>query len=180
MDSFEWNKIFGAVLGTGLLVFGLKIVGGTLFHGEEPAKPGYVIAVAEPAADGKPAEAKPVVPLGVLLAKADKDLGMAKAKACAACHDFTKGGPNKVGPNLWGVVGRPMGAAAGFTYSDGFKAMGSKAWGYEELNMWLTSPKEYIKGTNMSFGGIHNDEARANMMAYLASLSDTPVAFPKP
>jgi cytochrome c len=151
-----------------------------MFHGEEPAKPGYIIAVAETTADGKPAEAAAVVPLGILLAKADKDKGMAKAKACMACHDFSKGGPNKVGPNLWDVVGRPMGAAPGFAYSAGFKAMGGKNWGYDELNTWLLAPKEYIKGTNMSYSGIHKDEERANVLAYLASLSDAPKPFPKP
>jgi cytochrome c len=180
MDSFEWNKIFGAVLGTGLLVFGLKIVGGTLFHGEEPEKPGYVIATASaetPGTGGEPAAA--AVPLPVLLAKADKDKGMAKAKACLACHNIEKGGANKVGPALWDIVGRPMGAAAGFAYSDGFKAMGGKNWGYEELDMWLKAPKEYIPGTKMAYSGISKDDERANVLAYLASLSDAPKAFPK-
>ncbi len=182
MDSFEWNKIFGAVLGTGLLVFGLKIIGSGLFAGEEPKKPGFVIATAEAqSADaGKTADAGPKATLGGLLAKADKGKGESGAKACGACHDFTKGGPNKVGPNLYGIVGKGMGKADGFAYSDAFKTMDGKSWTYEELDQWLASPKDMVKGTKMSFSGIHDDQKRADILAYLASLSDAPVAFPAP
>ncbi|MDE2383866.1 MAG: c-type cytochrome [Alphaproteobacteria bacterium] len=182
MDSFEWNKIFGAVLGTGLLVFALKLVGGGLFTTEAPEKPGFAIATAEAqtADAGTAAAAGPAASLGALLAKADKDKGAATAKACAACHDFTKGGPNKVGPNLYDVVGRGIGTAAGFGYSDGFKAMAGKNWDYDALNAWLKKPSDYIKGTKMAFAGIGKDEDRANVLAYLASLSDSPKPFPAP
>ena len=182
MDSSEWNKIFGAVLGTGLLVFSLKIVGGALFHGEAPEKAGFAIAVAEAQTADTSATpaAGPAVSVGTLLAKADKSKGEGLVKACMACHDFSKGGPNKVGPNLWDVVGRPMGSVAGYAYSDGMKAMGTKPWGYEELNTWLLAPSAFIKGTKMSFGGIKKDEDRANVIAYLASLSDSPKPFPAP
>ncbi len=179
--NIERNKIFGAVLATGLLVFGLKIASGALFHGEIPEKAGFAIAVAETAATGTGGgAAAPVVPLGVLLAKADKDKGMATAKACMACHSFDKGGANKVGPHLWDVVSRPMGTAEGFAYSEGFKTMAGKNWGYEELNAWLTAPKEYIKGTKMAYAGLSKPEDRANVLAYLASLSDAPKPFPAP
>jgi cytochrome c len=180
MESLEFNKIAGAVLATGLLVLGLKNLSAEVFHTEAPEKPGFVIAAAEaPAAtdDGKPAV---VVPIAQLLAKADPAKGMGVAKACQACHSFDKGGANKVGPALWDVVERPMGEAAGFAYSDGFKAMGNKPWDFDALNAWLIAPKEYIKGTKMGFSGIKNDESRANLIAYLASLSDAPKPFPKP
>ncbi len=181
MDSFEWNKIAGAVLGTGLLVFGLKLLGGGLFSSEIPAKPGFVIAVADAqTGDAKPADAGPAVSIGTLLAKADKADGENRTKACQACHDFTKGGPNKIGPNLYNVVGRAMGSVEGFSYSDDFKAMGHKPWDYETLNNWIKNPKEMAKGTKMAFAGIPNDQARANVLAYLGSLSDAPVPFPAP
>ena len=181
MDSFEWNKIAGAVLGTGLLVFGLKLVGGALFSGEAPAKPGFMIATAEvQSSDAKPADAGPAVSLGTLLAKADKANGEAKSKACLACHDFTKGGPNKVGPNLYDVVGRKIGSVEGFAYSDGLKGMHDKAWDYVELDGWVKNPKEMVKGTKMAFGGIANDQARADVLAYLGSLSDAPKPLPAP
>ena len=182
MDSFEWNKIAGAVLGTGLLVFGLKLLGGGLFSSEIPEKPGFMIATADAqSADAKPADAgAPALSLGTLLAKADKSSGEAKAKACQACHDFTKGGPNKVGPNLYNVVGRNMASVDGFAYSDGFKAMGGKPWDYEALNAWVKNPKEMVKGTKMAFAGIANDQARADVLAYLGSLSDAPKPFPAP
>ena len=181
MDSFEWNKIAGAVLGTCLLVFGLKLAGGGLFSAEVPAKPGYAIAVADTSAGAKPAaDAGPAVLLGTLLAKADKASGEVDTKACQACHDFTKGGPNKIGPNLYGVVGRPIGTAPGFSYSDGFKTMAGKNWDYASLNNWIKNPKEMVPGTKMAFGGIPSDKTRADVLAYLGSLSDSPVPFPAP
>jgi len=182
MDSSEWNKIFGAVLGTGLLVFSLKIVGGALFHGEAPEKAGFAIAVAEAQTADTSATpaAGPAVSVGTLLAKADKSKGEGLVKACMACHDFSKGGPNKVGPNLYDIVGRGVGTSAGFAYSDGFKAMAGKTWDYDMLNTWLKKPAEFIHGTKMSFAGIGKDDDRANVLAYLGSLSDAPKAFPAP
>lgn len=181
MDSFEWNKIFGAILGTGLLVFALKIVAGGLFSGEIPEKPGFAIAAAEaPAAGGEAAAPAPLAPIAPLLAKADKAKGEAGAKACAACHDFTKGGPNKVGPNLYNVVGREMGTEAGYSYSPAFTAEKGKKWDYDALNAWLHKPSEYMHGTKMGFSGIPNDQARADVIAYLSTLSDSPVPFPAP
>jgi cytochrome c len=179
MSSLEFNKIAGAVLATGLLVLGLKNFGSELFKTEAPEKPGYAIAVAE-ATPAEGAGAAAATPLPVLLAKADVGKGLAGAKACAACHSFEKGGANKVGPALWNVVGRKMGAAEGFAYSDAFKAMGDKPWDLETLSKWLDAPKAMVPGTKMAFGGIHNEQARADVLAYLNSLSDAPQALPKP
>lgn len=185
MDSFEFNKIAGAVLGTALMVFGLHELAGIIYHPHEPEKPGFVVAVpeGEAPAGGETAEAEPEAPaesLGALLAAADPAKGQAGFKACAACHDVTKGGPNKVGPNLWGVVGAMHGAHAGFQYSEAMAAKSGEPWTYEALNEFLTAPAKAIPGTKMSFGGIKKAQDRANILAYLATLSDAPVPFPAP
>ena len=180
MESLEFNKIAGAVLATGLLVLGLKNFGSELFHVETPEKQGYAIEVATTTPTDGAVAAPASVPLPILLAKADVEKGMGTAKACLACHAFEKGGANKVGPHLWDVVGRKMGSAEGFAYSEGFKAMGDKPWDLEALNTWLKAPKEFVKGTKMAFAGITKDQDRANVIAYLNSLSDAPKPLPKP
>ena len=182
MNSFEFNKMAGAVLGTALVVFGLRELAGAIYHSEAPEKPGFAIEVAEAATPGVEAggETAPVVPLGTLLATADAGKGEAAAKACAACHDFTKGGPNKVGPNLWGVVGRNHAAVAGFAYSDAMKAKAAEPWTYEALNQFIAAPKAHIPGTKMIFGGVKKEQSRADLLAYLQKLSDAPQPFPAP
>jgi cytochrome c len=183
MGNLEFNKIAGAVLGTALLVLGLKTVSAEIFRTEAPEKPGMAIEVAEavPAAGGDTGgAAAPAMPLGVLLAKADVAKGQAAAKACGACHVFEKGGANKIGPHLWDIVGRPIGGVADFTYSAGFKDYAGKNWTYEDLDHWLKAPKEMVKGTKMSYAGIKKDQERADVIAYLASLSDAPKPFPAP
>jgi cytochrome c len=178
MDSFEWNKIFGAVLGTALGVFGLSVLSEAVFHGEAPEKPGFAVVEAEAPAAGGGEAAGEAKPIGVLLASADVAKGAAGAKACLACHAFEKGGANKVGPALWDVVERPIGAHEGFAYSEQMAALKDKKWTYEELNAFILNPKAHIKGTKMAFAGIKNDAKRADLIAYLGSLSDAPKPFP--
>jgi cytochrome c len=181
MDSFEINKIAGAVLGTALVVFGLNELAGIVYHAETPEKPGFAVEVAEAATGEAPAEeAAPAVSLGTLLASADATKGQAVFKACAACHDVSNGGPNKVGPNLWGIVGRPHGVHEGFAYSEAMAALKDKPWDYAALNEFLLAPKKAVPGTKMAYGGLKKDEDRANLLAYLATLSDAPVPFPAP
>jgi cytochrome c len=180
MDSWTFNKISGAVLGTVLLVLTLSNLSGILFHVEKPSKdkPGYLIAVAEaetPGGGETPVEAKPI---GVLLASADAANGMKQFGACKSCHQPQKGGANGTGPALWDIVERPKASAAAFAYSEGLKAMSADKWTYENLNTFLTAPKAYVKGTKMAFGGIKSDAKRADLIAYLASLSDAPKPFP--
>jgi cytochrome c len=181
MNSFEFNKIAGAVLGTALMVFGLKEAAAIIYHSGKPEKPGFAVEVAETGAANQTGGAEAsAASLGTLLASADPKRGEAGAKACAACHIFTKGGPNKVGPNLWGVVGRPHASHEGFPYSEAMKTHASEPWTYEALNAFIASPKEAIPGTKMTFGGIKKDAARADLLSYLATLSDKPVPFPAP
>jgi cytochrome c len=180
MDSFELNKIIGAILGTCLGVLTINIAAGAIFAPVQPAKPGYDIAVPEqkPGGEGKPAEQEKQPPIEQLLANADVGRGENSAKKCAACHTFNKGGRPLVGPNLWGVVGRPKAAQEGFNYSAAEKAKGGN-WTIDELNQFITNPRAYIPGTNMTFAGIPRGSERADIIAYLNSLSDNPAPLPK-
>jgi cytochrome c len=175
-------KIWGAIFGSVLLVLGLQNLGGALFAVERPAadKQGFLIEVAEAETGDPAAGGGEAVPIGKLLASADATKGAAGAKACAACHSFEKGGANKVGPALWDVVERAKASHPGFEYSEGAKAQAGDKWTYDNLNAFLTNPKAYMQGTKMSFGGIKNDAKRADLIAYLASLSDAPKPYPAP
>jgi cytochrome c len=180
MNSWQFNKIAGAVLATALLVLGLQNISAGLFHAEKPSeeKPGFKIEVAEAAEAATGGEAAAAVPFATLLAKADPKKGAEVAKACLACHDVADGGPNKTGPNLWDVVERDMGKHAGFAYSQGMTAMAGQKWTYDNLNKFLLAPKEFVKGTKMAFGGVKSDAKRADLLAYLQSLSGSPKPFP--
>jgi cytochrome c len=182
MDSLFFNKVAGAVLGSGLLALGLGSLSDVIYHRAAPEKPGFLIATEEhsggEAAGGETAPA--TQSLGTLLAAANAEKGAGVAKQCAACHDFTSGGPAKTGPNLYDVVERDMGAAAGFAYSDGLKAMAGQKWTYDSLNTFITAPKEFVKGTKMAFGGVKSATQRADLLAYLATLSAAPKPFPAP
>lgn len=178
MDSFELNKILGAILGTCLFTLALNITAGAIFTPEKPAKPGYEIAVQEhPAGGDTGAKAAPEEPIAKLLASADTGKGQATAKACLTCHTFEKGGPARLGPNLWGVVGRPK-ASTGFDYSPAMKAKGGD-WTIDDLNAFLTNPKGFIPGTKMTYAGLARGSQRADVLAYLNSLADNPAPLPK-
>jgi cytochrome c len=178
MDSFEVNKILGAILGTCLGVLSINIAAGAIFAPGKPAKPGYDIVVPEQAPAGKPAEQEKQEPIEQLLAKADVARGESAVKKCQACHTFTKGGRNLVGPNLWGVIGRPKASEAGFNYSAALKAKGGN-WTIDDLNQFINNPRGFIPGTNMTFAGVQRGGERADVIAYLNTLSDNPAPLPK-
>lgn len=179
MDSFEINKILGALLFTCLVVLSLNIAAGSVFSPKKLEKPGYEIAIPEHAAPGAPeAPAAPAEPIETLLAKADTGRGEASSKKCATCHTFGKGEPNRVGPNLYGVVGRARAAVAGFNYSAAMKAKGGE-WSFAELNQFITSPKAFVPGTTMSFAGIPRPTERADLLIFLNSKSDSPAPLPQ-
>lgn len=178
MDSFEFNKVAGAVLGTCLAVLAISIASGAIFSPKVPAKPGFEIAVKEAAPAG--AEKKePEKPIAVLLASADVKKGEATAKQCQACHNLQKGAGAKIGPDLYNVVDRERASQPGFNYSSAMKAKGGK-WTFDELNKFLTNPRQYIPGTAMTFAGLARDNQRADVIDYLRTLSDNPVPLPKP
>jgi len=178
MDSFEFNKIAGAVLGTLVFVMGANFLSDLIFDSGSPEVPGYVIEVAE-SSDAQPADAAPEVPIATLLAGADLAKGEKVAKKCAACHTFDKGGANKVGPHLWNIVDRKAAEVADFKYSAAMAEFGQDhSWTFDELNGYLTSPKAHVPGTAMGFAGLKKDQDRADILAYLRSLSDSPVPLP--
>jgi cytochrome c len=178
MDSFELNKILGAILGTCLGVLSLNIAAGAIFAPTQPAKPGYEIQVPEqkPGGETKPSEEQQQ-PIEALLANADVKRGENSAKKCAACHTFNKGGRPLVGPNLWGVVGRPRASEPGFNYSAALKAKGG-SWTIDDINQFITNPKATVPGTNMTFAGVPRATERADIIAYLNSLADNPAPLP--
>jgi cytochrome c len=177
MNSFELNKILGALLACVLITLSLNITAGALFSPVKPAKPGYDIAVKETAGD-KAGPAAAEEPMEAMLASASVEKGQATAKQCGACHTFEKGGPNRVGPNLWGIIGRAKATEAGFNYSAAMKAKGGN-WGFGDLYAFLANPRGVVPGTNMTFAGLARGQQRADVIDYLNTLSDSPQPMPK-
>ncbi|NIY75803.1 cytochrome c family protein [Thalassospira sp. HF15] len=183
MNTMEINKIVAGVICAVLLVVVVGKVGGALVHPEELEAPVYPFsedvmagASAPAAAPAAPAGPEPIL---AMLASADLGQGEKVFKKCASCHDVEKGGPNKTGPNLYGIVGAAFAHKDDFSYSDGMANHGGN-WGFEELNEFLYKPRDYIDGTKMSFGGLKKASDRAAVIAWLNTLSDNPVELPDP
>ncbi len=181
MDSFEYNKLIGALLGVVFVVFSVGIISDSIFAAPVPEKPGFIIEAVEPEEGG--GEAAPAEePIAALLAAANPEAGEAVFKKCTACHTAENGGANKVGPNLWNIINRPVASHPGFAYSAPMKEFaegGKVVWDYDHLNNFLASPKGLVKGTAMGFAGVKKPDERANLIAYLRTLSDSQVPLPE-
>jgi cytochrome c len=170
MQELEFNKIAAAVLVAGIIAMVSGILANFLVHPRLLDKPVYVVAGVEPSttAAASPAAAGPE-PIAPLMATADPKAGADVAKKCAVCHTFDKGGANKIGPNLFGVVGENIGEGKGYQFSDALKAKHG-AWDVDTLNAWLYKPQDFAKGTKMTFAGLPKAKDRADVVAYLQSL----------
>ena len=177
MDSFELNKIAGAVFFTLLVYLGVQNLGDILFHIESADANAYIVEGLEvDDVSALKASAEPEVDILALLQTASVDKGAKVAKKCVSCHAFEKGGANKIGPALWGIVNRDVASVDGFGYSGTLNEMAGD-WDYNALNGFLENPKKYAAGTKMAFAGLRKPQDRAAIIAYLNAQGDTPTDF---
>lgn len=180
MNSFEVNKIAGAILASALVLFAISELSNIVMAPSAPEKNAYAIdtgesAKAESSATASAADEGPS--LGSLLASANSANGEKVFKKCGACHTTSDGGADKIGPNLFGILENNKAASASFGYSGALKEMGG-TWSYADLDAFLKKPKAFVKGTKMSFAGIKKATARADLILYLRSLGKDSVALP--
>ncbi len=181
MDGFELNKIAAAVLLAGVIALSVSMVTNAVYDPEphEEVARGYEIEVAEiPAAGGLPAEEQ-IVQIAAFFDEADAAKGEKLTKACLACHNFQEGGAHKVGPNLYNIVGADIARHADYSYSSALAEFEGD-WTYQALSQFLEKPKKYVKGTKMAYAGMKKPEDRADLLAYLKTLSANPVPYPAP
>lgn len=184
MDGFTFNKIAGAVLGTLLFGFVVIEVSHWLYpsprevaHGDHMA---YAVPGMENAHGGEENGGETAEPdFPTLLASADPAAGEAQFRACGSCHNIAAGAGNKVGPNLWGIVGQAIGANSSFNYSGAMSNHGG-TWTFDALNQFIENPSGYMPGTAMSYRGLRRNGARADLIAYLNQQSDNPLTLPEP
>ena len=180
MDSFELNKIIGAILLVALLVIGISKVSNLVFKINKPEKSNYKVELdvesAETKGDEEPVQ-REIVDIAALLSTGDLAHGEKVFKKCSACHSIKSGGGNKIGPALYNVVGRKVGVLDDYKYSKAL-AEYEKNWSFEELNGFLLKPKDWIKGTKMAYAGLRKEKDRASVILYLNKYSDSPLPLP--
>ena len=174
MDD-RFNTIAGWVLGAGIVALGASIVAGEMFHSERPEQMGYPIEGVVQEGEGAAEAEKPIA---FYLASADPAAGEQVFKKCTACHNADQGGANALGPNLWDVLGEPVGKGKGFPFSPALSGVGG-TWNWDNMSEWLKSPKKFAPGTKMTFAGLSNPQDRANVIAFLNTHSDNPLPLPE-
>ena len=180
MDSFELNKIIAAVLMVALLVIGIGKLSDVIFHVEKPKTPGYAVDVDQAVVTSSQSSSETTeekIDMSALMAMGDLSTGEKVFKKCSACHSIAKGGKNNIGPALYNVVGRKVGAISDYKYSKALSGYG-KEWSFEELNGYLIKPAKWIKGTKMAFAGLRKEKDRASVIKYLNQNSDNPLSLP--
>ena len=181
MDSFEINKIIASILLTALIIIGIGKLADVLFYNEKPKVSAYKVeGVGESLVKEQSTEETKVVEvvdIKALLAMGDMAHGEKVFKKCTACHMIAADGKNKIGPNLWGVIGRKAGSISDYKYSKAMVAYG-KEWTFEEMNSYLIKPQAYIKGTKMAFAGLRKEKDRASVILYMNSKGDNPKPLP--
>ena len=179
MDSFEINKIVAAVLMVALLVIGIGKLSDVIFHVEKPKTPGYAVEVEQVTSSSQQSTeiTEEKIDIAVLMSMGDIATGEKVFKKCAACHSIVKDGKNNIGPALYNVVGRKVGAIDNYKYSSALSEYG-KEWTFEELNGYLIKPAKWIKGTKMAFAGLRKEKDRASVILYLNKNSDNPLPLP--
>ena len=179
MDSFELNKIIGAILLVALLIIGIGKVSNLIFKVNTPEKAGYAINIESQTAkvETESGEEKEEIDIATLLSMGDLAHGEKVFKKCAACHSIKSGGGNKIGPALYNVVGREIGSLNDYKYSKALIKYG-KNWSFEELNGFLLKPKSWIKGTKMAYAGLRKEKDRGSILLYLNKFSDNPLPLP--
>ena len=179
MDSFEINKIVAAVLMVALIVIGIGKLSDVIFHVEKPKTPGYSVEVeaVTTASESSLGSESDKIDIAALMAMGDIGHGEKVFKKCAACHSIIKGGKNAIGPALYNVVGRKVGAIEDYKYSKALAAY-DKNWSFEELNGFLIKPAKWVKGTKMAYAGLRKEKDRASVIKYLNENSDSPLPLP--
>ena len=172
------NKIIVSVILAIILVFGINKIADVIFYVEKPEKSAYQVDSVTTVASTTTTETNSVESdsgnIMALFASTNADDGAKVFKKCAACHSIAEGGANKIGPALWGVIGRKAGSVPNYKYSKAMAAY-SKNWSFEEMNGFLIKPKDWIKGTKMSFAGLKNAKDRASVILYMNKNSSNPL-----